>query len=208
MIVGILLAAGNARRFGGTQKLLARVPTVNGGAPMPLVRLAVLGLSEAGLEHVVVLGREAEAVRACLADVGSSFVVNDAFASGMSSSLRRGVHYVLEHWPSADGLLIALGDQPLAGGGIVEQLVERFRSAPHEPLRPLIVAPRYRGELGNPVLFDRSLSPELLAVTGDRGARGVVESDPTRVDYVDFDRTPPPDVDTAADLSAFSDETR
>jgi len=208
MIVGILLAAGNARRFDGTQKLLAQVPDKNGARTVPLVRLAVRGLSEAGMEHVVVLGREAEAVRACVADLGSRFVVNTAFASGMSSSLRAGVDYALERWPSADGLLVALGDQPLAGTGIVEALIERFRNAPHDSGRSMIIAPRYRGELGNPVLFDRSLAPELLAVTGDRGARGVVESDPTRVDYVDYDRTPPRDIDTAADLSAFTDESR
>jgi molybdenum cofactor cytidylyltransferase len=211
MIVGILLAAGNARRFDGTQKLLAPVPNMNGERPVPLVRLAVLGLCEAGLDHVVVLGREAEAVRASVADLGSSFVVNHEFASGMSSSLREGVEYALAHWPTADGLLIALGDQPLTGltgTGIVEVLVERFRSVPHESVRPLIVAPRYRGEPGNPVLFDRSLAPELVAVTGDRGARSVVERDPTRVSYVDFDRAPPRDVDTLADMTHLSRELR
>lgn len=175
---------------------------------MPLVRLAVLALCEAGLEHVVVLGRDAATVRACVADLGSRFVVNSAFASGMSSSLRAGVEYAQEHWPGADGLLIALGDQPLAGSGIVEALVERFRRVPHDSSRPLIVAPRYRGELGNPVLFDRSLAPELLAVTGDRGARSVIERDATRVQYVDFDRSAPHDVDTPADLSFFTDELR
>jgi len=208
MIVGILLAAGRAQRFDGTQKMLAPVPNENGERTVPLVRLAVLGLCEAGLDHVVVLGREAEAVRAAVADLGSSFVVNAAFASGMSSSLRAGVEYVLEHWPAVDGLLIALGDQPLAGSGIVEVLVERFRSMPDEPGRPLVVAPRYRGELGNPVLFDRSLAPELLAVTGDRGARGVIERDPTRVSYVDFDRAAPRDVDTPKDVTALSAELR
>ena len=208
MIVGVLLAAGNARRFDGTQKLLAGVPNANSERPVPLVRLAVLGLCEAGLEHVVVLGREAQAVRACVADLGSRFVVNAAFASGLSSSLRAGVEYALEHWRTADGLLVALGDQPLVGSGIVEALVDRFRSAPHEKDRTLIVAPRYRGDLGNPVLFDRSLAPELLGVTGDRGARGVVERDPTRVSYVDFARSAPHDVDTPADLSLFTDESR
>ena len=208
MIVGVLLAAGSARRFDGTQKMLACVPSMHGERPVPLVRLAVLGLHGAGLDHVVVLGREAEAVRACVADLGSSFVVNPEFVTGMSSSLRQGVQYALEHWRTADGLLIALGDQPMAGTGIVEMLIERFRTTPDEPGRPLIVAPRYRGELGNPVLFARSLGPELLAVTGDRGARGVVECDPTRVSYVDFDRAPPRDVDTPGDVTALSAELR
>lgn len=211
MIVGVLLAAGSARRFDGTQKLLARVPNTNGERPQPLVRLAVLGLCEAGLDHVVVLGREAEAVQASVADLGSSFVVNPEFATGMSSSLRRGVEYALEHWPTADGLLIALGDQPLnglAGTGIVEVLIEHFRRAPDQEKRPLIVAPRYRGELGNPVLFDRTLAPELVAITGDRGARSVVERDPARVRYVEFDRDAPRDVDTPGDVTALSAELR
>lgn len=208
MIVGVLLAAGSARRFDGSQKMLARVPNRSGERPVPLVRLAVLGLCEAGLDHVVVLGREAEAVQAAVVDLGSSFVVNTAFASGMSSSLRTGVEYALEHWQTAEGLLIALGDQPLAGSGIVEVVVEHFRRVPDKAPRPLIVAPRYRGELGNPVLFDRSLAPELLAVTGDRGARSVVERDPNRVRHVDFDRAPPRDVDTVADVTALSSELR
>jgi len=208
MIVGILLAAGNARRFDGTQKLLAGVPNKNGERPVPLVRLAVQGLSEAGLDHVVVLGRDAEAVQACVADLGSSFVVNAAFMTGMSSSLRAGVEYALARWPTADGLLIALGDQPLAGSGIAEALVAHFRGGPEPGRSPLIVAPRYRGEIGNPVLFDRALAPELLAVTGDRGARAVVERDPTRVCYVDFDRPAPRDVDRPEDVSALSAELR
>jgi molybdenum cofactor cytidylyltransferase len=208
MIVGVLLAAGSARRFDGTQKMLARVPSKNGERPERLVRLAVLGLCEAGLDHVVVLGRDAEAVRACVADLGSSFVVNPAYGSGMSSSLVAGVQYALQHWPSADGLVIALGDQPVVGMGIVEVLVARFRSPPGEGRPPLIVAPKYRGELGNPVLFDRALAPELLAVTGDRGARRVVERDPTRVSYVEFDLTAPLDVDTPEDVAALSAELR
>jgi CTP:molybdopterin cytidylyltransferase MocA len=40
-------------------------------------------------------------------------------------------------------------------------------------------------------------------VAGDRGARSVVEREPTRVRYVDFDRPPPLDVDTVSDLTAF-----
>ena len=207
VIVGILLAAGSARRFDGTQKLLARVPSRN-GEQVPLVRLAVLGLCEAELDHEVVLGREAEAVRACVADLGSGFVVNPEFATGMSSSLRAGVAYAVDRWRTADGLLVALGDQPLAGSGIVEVLVDHFRRAPEQGTKPLIFAPRYRGDIGNPVLFDRTLAPELLAVRGDRGARSVVEQDPARVCYVEFDRSAPRDVDTPEDVTALTAELR
>jgi molybdenum cofactor cytidylyltransferase len=70
------------------------------------------------------------------------------------------------------------------------------------------VAPRFRGNAGNPVLFSRALVPELLLVTGDRGARAVVERDPSRVEYVAFDRDAPLDVDTLDDLADLTGNLR
>jgi molybdenum cofactor cytidylyltransferase len=203
MIAAVLLAAGRAQRFGGPQKLVAPVP--HEGETVPLVRLSVLGLIDAGIEKiVVVLGRDAQLVRACLDGLDVTCVVNSDFSAGMSGSLRIGVDGVMQRWPASSGVLIALGDQPLLHTGITEALLE-------EPVTcdgRSIVAPRFRGEVGNPVIFLRALVPELLLVTGDRGARGVVERDPTRVRYVDFDRDAPPDVDTVADLAGFARDPR
>src|SRR5207248_7186742 len=103
---------------------------------------------------------------------------------------------VSRQWPDAASLLIALGDQPLLGSGIIGELAKRFgvETERESPVR--IVAPRFRGEAGTPVLFSRDLVPELLRITGDRGARSVVDRDATRVAYVDFDRPAPPDIDS------------
>jgi molybdenum cofactor cytidylyltransferase len=200
MIAAVLLAAGSARRFDGTQKLLAQLSYQ--GMPVPLVRLAALGLVEAGLERiVVVVGREAELVRERLTGLDVQFVANPAYDSGMSSSLRAGVEEAIRHWPDSHALLIALGDQPLVGSGTVEALAAAFEGSGGGVK---IAAPRYRGEPGTPVLFVRELVPELLGVSGDHGARGVVRRDPARVAYVDFDRPAPVDVDTVEDLAAFS----
>jgi molybdenum cofactor cytidylyltransferase len=199
MIAAVLLAAGTAQRFGGSQKLL--VPLPNDAEPMPLVRLSAIGVLEAGVERVVVVvGREARAVRDCLHGLALEFVTNADYASGMSSSLRTGVGEAMRLWPEARGLLIALGDQPLGGTGIIEAVVRRGAEG---DMDGRITAPRFRGELGNPVLFGRELVPELLEVTGDRGARGVIERERGRVDCVDFDRAAPLDVDRAEDLSAL-----
>jgi CTP:molybdopterin cytidylyltransferase MocA len=40
---------------------------------------------------------------------------------------------------------------------------------------------------------------ELLALTGDHGARPIIQRDPARVDWVDLDLPMPADVDTPAD---------
>jgi len=199
MIAAVLLAAGNARRFDGTQKLLAMVPA--GETTVPLVRRSASAIVDAGLQNiVVVIGRDAEQVRDGLAGVDVRFITNRDYASGLSSSLRTGLAESARLWPNAEAFLIALGDQPLTGTGIIESILSEARTSGSRA----IVAPRFRGELGNPVLFARLLVPELLAVTGDRGARGVVERDSSRVHFVDFDRAMPPDVDTVKDLDVLT----
>jgi molybdenum cofactor cytidylyltransferase len=198
MISAILLAAGSARRFDGSQKLLAKLP--HDGERLPLVRVSALGVLEAKLERVVVvLGREANAVREALALLPLAFVNNDNYASGMSSSLALGVAEATRLWPDSDGLLVALGDQPMGGTGIIERVANAFVGEGSRRTSS-IVTPRFRGAPGNPVIFGRELAPELLAVTGDRGGRSVVDRDPSRVRYVDFDREPPPDIDTKNDF--------
>jgi molybdenum cofactor cytidylyltransferase len=204
MITAVLLAAGTAKRFDGTQKLLALVPTQD--SRVPLVRHSVAGLLEAGLKQIVVVtGRDEKEVRRALDGMDVELVHNPDYASGLSSSLKRGVAAAMRLWPAMEALLVALGDQPLTGTGVLEALLSSERS-PEDRIRHPIVAPRYRGELGNPVLFAREFLPDLLLeLTGDRGARVIIEGNLSRVRYVDFDRAMPLDVDTVSDLAALTD---
>lgn len=207
MIAGVLLAAGAARRFDGSQKLLAALPV--GGDQVPLVRRSVDGLLAAGLKRiVVVIGREADEVRRSLEGLDLQFVTNAAYATGLSSSLRAGVAEAMQLWPKAEWLLIALGDQPLAGTGVVEALVRTSAHIGSGRGTPRIIAPRFAGESGNPVLFSRELAPELLVASGDRGARSVIEREPGRVRYVEFDFPAPIDIDTVQDLATLRDRQR
>lgn len=151
---------------------------------------------------MVVVGREAVRVRECLAELGLEFVVNEAYEHGMSTSLRTGVAAALARWPDTAGLLIALGDQPLTDDRILPRLIAAFVSS----TGARIVAPKYRGVRGNPVIFSRDVEGELAAITGDRGAREVIERDPARVHHVDFDTAPPVDVDTPGDLERLARE--
>jgi molybdenum cofactor cytidylyltransferase len=194
-VAGVLLAAGSARRFGGTQKLLAELP--NGDQTRAsLVELAAVQLHRAGLRRlVVVVGRDGERVRERLQDCDVEVVRNAVYAQGMSTSVITGVTAALERWPESGAILIALGDQPLLDERIVPGIVRAFDPA----VGARIVAPRYRGVRGNPVMFSRELTDELLGISGDQGARAVVERDPKRVLYVDFDLDAPIDVDTPDD---------
>jgi CTP:molybdopterin cytidylyltransferase MocA len=49
------------------------------------------------------------------------------------------------------------------------------------------------------------MAPELLAITGDQGARAIIERDPSRVQYVDFDHEAPIDVDRPSDLARLAE---
>ena len=186
-VVAIVLAAGRSTRFGSTKQL----------APVgdrPLVRLSVESLLAAGVDDVtVVLGHDAERVRDALAGLPAQTVVNDRYAEGMATSIATGVATRGEDVAAA---LVALGDQPVASG-VVERLITEWEAEAENS----IVAPRYAGTRGNPVLFDSAVFPELLRIEGDRGARDLLDASPERVRLVDFDFAAPPDVDRPTDLT-------
>lgn len=185
----IVLAAGESSRFGG-QKLLAPL----GG--QPLVRRTVQNVLAAGIaDIVVVLGADADDVRAALDGLPVRFVLNADYRDGMSASLRRGIE-ALD--PAARAALIVLGDQPAVG----PELMRRVLAAQRETDKP-IAAPVYDGVQGNPVVFAREVFAELGALHGDRGAREVVQRDPGRVAMVHVEGEMPRDVDTRADLAAL-----
>ncbi|HEX3868296.1 MAG TPA: nucleotidyltransferase family protein [Gemmatimonadaceae bacterium] len=196
MIAGLLLAAGGARRF-GSQKLVARLDG------LPLVRHAANALASATDSMTVVVGSEADAVRAALEGIGATMMTlmlvieNSDWASGLSSSLRCGVASLPRE---AKAVLVALGDQPRVDAEVFRRAAAMWREVGAE--RP-IIATRYRGERGHPVVFDRSVFGELLATAGDAGARTLIDRAPERVAYLDVDVAAPRDVDSPTDLAAL-----
>jgi molybdenum cofactor cytidylyltransferase len=188
VITGLLLAAGGARRF-GRQKLVA---TLDG---IPLVVHAANALSRVTDGLVIVIGHEADAVRAALVDIEATIVENGDWSTGLASSVRCGVAAAPA---GTEAIVIALGDQPDIDSGIVARLIERWR----ETGRP-IVAAKYRGQRGHPVLFERSMFAGLARLTGDVGARDLIDQSPDAVAYVEVRAPVPPDIDTPSDLDGF-----
>lgn len=143
--------------------------------------------SGAGLT-VVVLGHEAAAARAVLAETYPGradlrMVSNPDYLTGQASSLRVGLRAVLDAFPELmaapppalpRAVVFCLGDQPLVTAKTVTALIDAYLAPPGRP-GPVVVAPVHAGRRGNPVLIDRRLFPELLALTGDVGARGVLD---------------------------------
>lgn len=171
MIPGILLAAGRSQRMGQPKLLLP-------WHGVPLVRhTAQIALASKLDELIVVTGHRAEHVRAALDGLQVTIVHNDAFLDGQSTSVRAGVAAL---GPEVQAAVILLADHPLLQPTTIDALIDTYLQE-----QPLIVVPRYKEQRGNPVLFGRTLFPQLAVLTGDQGARPVLMAHGEHVRYVD-----------------------
>jgi molybdenum cofactor cytidylyltransferase len=120
-------------------------------------------------EIVVVTGAAHDQVRAALAAARVRLAFNPDFASSeMAQSLQVGLRLA----PTRSmAVLVALGDQPQIEPEVVWALCQRWR----ETLAPVVV-PVYRGQRGNPVLFDRSIWPRLFDLPASANPREVVRA--------------------------------
>jgi molybdenum cofactor cytidylyltransferase len=145
----------------------------------PLVRRAVEQAQAAGVDEViVVVGPNRSEIERALDGATVRLVENPDHLTGMASSLRAGLRAL---GPDVEAIVVLLGDQPFQGSEVIPRLIEAYRSSG----KP-IVAPLYAGRRGNPVLFDRSVFPEVERQTGDQGGREVIAADPARVASVEF----------------------
>jgi molybdenum cofactor cytidylyltransferase len=189
VIAGVVLAAGLSRRM-GRRKLLLDL----GG--QPVIRRAVEGVAGSGVDELVVVVPPDHAdIAAALSGIRYRLAVNPAPETGQAGSVVAGIAAL---GPAVRAALVALGDQPTVPRAVLLGLLSAYRATART-----IVAPRYREGRGNPVLFDASVFPELLRLTGDAGARGIIEADPARVALVSFDLPMPPDIDTPEDYETL-----
>ena len=196
MIAGVVLAAGQSSRLGRPKQLLP----LQGE---PLLRHTVGAILTSALDDLlVVIGHEAAPVRQAIADLPVRIVFNPKFALGQSTSVRTGLHA----WsPETDAVMFLLGDQPGIDPRVINALIANWR-ATNAP----IVAPRYTDGIGNPVLFARSVFPELMTLEGDRGANPIVRAHQQRglLDVLTVHHPAPPDVDTEADYTTLLATTK
>ena len=174
-IGALLLAAGQSRRMGGPNKLLAEVD----GAPM-VAYVARRLLASRARPITAVLGNQADAVEAALGKLPVERVRNPEFAGGLSTSLKRGIAALP---PELEGALICLGDMPLISGRHIDRLIAAFN-----PLEGrAIVVPTRRGKRGNPVLWSKRFLPEIAELAGDVGAKHLIGEHAELVAEVEMD---------------------
>jgi molybdenum cofactor cytidylyltransferase len=185
-----ILAAGASTRMGTPKQLL-----VLDGKPL-LVRAVEAALASPAWPVVVVLGANAELIRPALAHLPVLVTENAAWTEGMAASIRAGVTTLQQFSRSLDAALIALCDQPAFSADTIAQLVAAQRTTGRG-----IVAARYAGRHGAPALFLRAHFPILASLTGEEGARALLNGDPDRVASVDLPALAL-DLDTPEDFAA------
>jgi nicotine blue oxidoreductase len=184
-IGGLLLAAGEGRRFGRPKALVEF-----GGER--LVDSGVRMLREAGCGPVIVV-TGAAAVEV----IGAVVVPNPDWRSGMGSSLRAGLAALPSGCPA---VVVALVDQPRITAEAVRRLAAAYEAG------AAVAVATYGGRPRNPVLLTRAYFDEVAAhALGDVGARAFLRARPELVTPVPCDDVAAPDdIDTPEDLAALS----
>lgn len=156
MPVGLILAAGAGRRFGAATKQLAELH----GRPLLVHALAAMAAVRELDRVIVVLGHDADAIRAAVDFGAAEVVIADDWADGQAASLRRGLTAARD----ADAVVVTLGDQPFITPAVISAALGQLDG--YDAVRAL-----YDGKPGHPVV----LGPPVLAAAdelhGDQGAR-------------------------------------
>jgi len=175
--------------MGPTNKLLHEVDGV------PMVRRVVRTALDAGLDRVVVVtGHDADRVSRVLDDLGVRIVHNQRYAEGLSTSLAAGLAAV---GPAASAAVICLGDMPWVRAEHVRALVGAFLP----DAGASICVPVHEGKRGNPVLWSSRYFGEMSSLTGDHGARGLLDRHPGQLREVEV-----PDDGVLRDVDRPGDE--
>ena len=119
-------------------------------------------------EVVVVLGANADEVRAGVDLNGARVVVNDAHAEGMSTSLHAGLGALAE---SVDRAVVLLADRPDVTAALVDSLLDL-----HTRSGRRAAAVSVDGVLQPPVVLSRALWTAAARLRGDVGLRNLLRA--------------------------------
>jgi molybdenum cofactor cytidylyltransferase len=177
-IGAVILAAGMSSRMGEAKQLLRLGENTLLGHAIENVRGSRVS------EIVLVLGHEAETIQQRLAIENLKVVINEAYREGMATSLRAGLSALN---PGVDAAFIVLADQPFVRPAIFDRLIDEYRKSEYQKSKARIVIPIYKGFRGNPVLLDRSVFAEVMALSGDVGCRTIFANHLERIVNVSVD---------------------
>lgn len=182
MISAVVLASGFSARF-GSDKLLT---DFKGKA---VIRWVLDSCLDSQLEEIIVIYRRTELL-GLLRDLPIKLIQNNMASSGMSASVKLGISSLSK---DSTGCMILMGDQPLFGTDDIDLMIDKFLS------NRVLIAASHNGKRKNPVIFPSKYYDELLASSGDKGGRDIIDNDPDKM-LIEFDAFKLMDIDTENDL--------
>ena len=160
MISAILLAAGQSKRMNGENKLNKIINN------QPLLKYAINNILESDIEElIVVVGYQKEIIKKLITDNKKiKIILNKNFKNGIASSIKEGMKHLSK---KTEYFFICLGDMPNINKQIYNNLIKSRKN--HQ-----IIIPAYKGQRGNPVLFDKSMKKIIINIEGDNGAKKII----------------------------------
>ena len=130
---------------------------------------------------VIVIGANADIINNEIEESHANIVINETWKEGMASSIRAGLIKMLELEPTINSVIMMVCDQPYVTVQLLQNLI-----AQHNETGKLIIASRYKNNLGTPALFDAGIFNEMMQLKGDTGAKKIVTNHPEWVAAIDF----------------------
>lgn len=188
----IILAAGSSGRLGRPKQLL---PYKNTSLLQYLVNEAT---ASDAVKVVVVLGATCHLIQPHLNTKGIHIAINNEWKEGMAASIRCGINEMNKINPVVDAAILMVCDQPYVSTALLNGLIQT-----HQETGKPVVTSFYDNAAGPPALFHQSIFPELLLLSGDKGARKIVETHTGNVVHIPFPEGKY-DIDTAEDFATLS----
>ncbi|MBI4594995.1 MAG: nucleotidyltransferase family protein [Candidatus Tectomicrobia bacterium] len=166
-ISGLILAAGESKRFGANKLLL------------PLGRKLVIELvlenflASELMEIILVLGYQAGLLKEKILGYYNThaprlkLIENINYQEGMSTSIKAALPFLD---PSAEAVMIALGDQPLVSTNLINEVLSAYHQSGKK-----IVAPCFNGQRGHPVVISLAFRRQIESIEGDMGLREILQ---------------------------------
>jgi molybdenum cofactor cytidylyltransferase len=179
----ILLAAGESKRMNGENKLIKEIDGI------PLIKYSVKNiLGSAVDELIIVTGYQKEIIENIIdKNKKIKFVYNKNFSNGIASSINAGL---CEISTKAKNFFISLADMPNVNQNIYNKLI-KGKNSYNVKLKPEnrkeIIIPTSDGKDGNPVLFSIFMKTDVMKISGDRGAKEIIENKKNKILRIPFE---------------------
>ncbi|OLS21454.1 MAG: Purine catabolism protein PucB [Candidatus Heimdallarchaeota archaeon LC_2] len=178
MISALLLAAGESRRMGDSNKL-----TLTLGTKLLIEKTTETLIDSDASEIIVVIGHEEDKISKILEKYTTlKIIVNKNYRKGMTTSIQHGIKFTSKN---STGYMICLADMPLIETEEINVLIQSFQSSVTKNPKTIMI-PVFNKKSGNPVIFSAQYRDEILAHKELNGCKGIVKRNNLHVKRVNM----------------------